>query len=90
MKAAATTMLAGFALIAGALLAAAAGVGQDPDAAARFNQYDRNGDGVVSEAEAEAVSAGLLTHFAKFDRNGDGVLSFGEFRGQSERASATE
>jgi len=83
-------MLAGLALIACALLAAAAGVGHDSDAEARFTEYDRNGDGVISAAEAEAASAGLHTHFAKFDRNDDGVLSFGEFRGQSETTSAKE
>ncbi len=83
-------MLAGSALITGALWAASAGIGGDPDAEVRFNEHDRNGDGVISEAEAQAVSAGLHTHFAKFDRNHDGVLSFGEFRGQSEQMPLME
>ena len=84
MKTASMTMLAGFALIAGALWAAWAGVGVEPGAEARFQAFDRNGDGVVSKTEADAASAGLHTHFDKFDRNNDGVLSVGEFRGQTE------
>jgi len=85
-------MLAGIALIGVTVVAAIAGVGSESgsDVAARFAEYDLDGDGLISRREAEAVSAGLYTHFAKFDRDGDGALTLSEFRGPSEMTSAED
>ena len=41
-----------------------------------FARMDANGDGVLSEADKEAM---LAKHFAQMDTDGDGVLSKAEF-----------
>lgn len=52
-----------------------------------FPQADKDGDGVLSEAEAAAVSRTALKRFPQADADGDGVLSDAEKRKLFQRAA---
>ena len=55
-----------------------AGAASAQDRNARFNERDRNGDGVLSPNEYTS-SGGHPGNFRALDTNNDGVLSRGEF-----------
>lgn len=44
-------------------------------AEARFAQADKNADGRLDRAEAEAMNPRLASHFDRVDANGDGLLA---------------
>jgi hypothetical protein len=55
----------------------------------RFAALDTNGDGSITQAEAEAGAPRLAEHFAQVDTNGDGLISREEMqaaRGQFHQA----
>jgi hypothetical protein len=68
----------GFLFMAGLALA---------DTAPKFDQLDRNGDGVLLPEEAEGA---LSVDFGQADTNGDGGLSRSEYASAAKRAGKPE
>ena len=52
----------------------------------RFRSLDDNGDGLISEAEAEG-SADIASSFGAADKDGDGFLTAAEFKVTAEAKS---
>ncbi len=70
-------------LAAGQGLAHAQGFNEDPGVRPDFAALDRNRDGYVSKAEANAERE-IAKRFAQFDRDGDGRLSPEEYAAAKE------
>ena len=61
---------------------------QEPGSSARFDQLDRNGDGVLSRDEAKDADE-LNTRFSELDSNNDSKLSRQEYGAlEAERRAA--
>ena len=61
---------------------------QEPGSSARFDQLDRNGDGVLSRDEAKDAEE-LNTRFSELDSNNDSKLSRQEYGAlEAERRAA--
>ena len=54
-------------------------------AAEHFKQIDKDGDGRISKAEAQAGAPRLAAHFEQIDANGDGFVTPEEMRAAHQR-----
>lgn len=54
----------------------------------RWQAADRNGDGAIDRAEAEAGLPRVYTHFDRLDTDGDGRLTAEELRAMADAARA--